>query len=205
MTDRQEAIARVRAYVEAWPSLPDAHTVSVIGGRDRTPQHITLGDLRALLSALELGSVASLPVVTADEPATPSDLDALGRAMLNLNADRIAWRKGNPRPALLTLRDMDAIWAALSASTTDSGRLDAEARLHVDEAMVERALHARVPGGSEVWCWLPQKDAWTPHQTARDVMECALSAALNASQAHVKHKAEGGCEPPPAPSDRGRG
>ena len=90
---------------------------------------------------------------------------------------------------------------ALSASTTDSGkgRLDAEARLHVDEAMVERALHARVPGGSEVWCWLPQKDAWTPHQTARDVMECALNAALNASQAHVKHKAEGDCEPPPAP------
>lgn len=48
----------------------------------------------------------------------------------------------------------------------------------VDDAMIERALHALVPGGAEVWCWLPQKDSFTPHETARDVMRCALEAAL---------------------------
>ena len=118
MTPVDEAVERVRGYVEACADWRDGE---LIAWSTEHSASITLGDLRALLSALELGSVASLPVVTADEPATPSDLDALGRAMLNLNADRIAWRKGNPRPALLTLRDMDAIWAALSASTTDSG------------------------------------------------------------------------------------
>ncbi|RWP29897.1 hypothetical protein [Mesorhizobium sp.] len=53
----------------------------------------------------------------------------------------------------------------------------------VTDAMVETALYARVPGGSQVWAWLPQEDAWTPHQTARDVMRCALEAvAALASQ-----------------------
>lgn len=52
-------------------------------------------------------------------------------------------------------------------------------RHEVTDAMVERALCARVPGGSQVWVWLPQADAWTPHQTARDVMRCALDAALS--------------------------
>lgn len=46
------------------------------------------------------------------------------------------------------------------------------------EAMIEAALHARVPGGSEVWAWLPQQDAWTPHEIARDVLRAALTAAL---------------------------
>lgn len=46
------------------------------------------------------------------------------------------------------------------------------------EAMITAALDARVPGGAEVSAWLPQKDAFTPHQTARDVMACALKAAL---------------------------
>ena len=112
MTPVDEAVERVKAYVASWDGFDDGTIISDELG----PNPLTLGDLRALLSALELGSVgpSALPVVTADEPATPSDLDALGRAMLNLNADRIAWRKGNPRPALLTLRDMDAIWAALS-------------------------------------------------------------------------------------------
>lgn len=148
MTDKavDEAVERVKAYVASWDGFDDGTIISDELG----PNPLTLGDLRALLSALELGRHLA-------KDALPG---------------------GETHPA---------------------------ARLHVDEAMVERALHARVPGGSEVWCWLPQKDAWTPHQTARDVMECALSAALNASQAHVKHKAEGGCEPPPAPSDRGRG
>ena len=48
----------------------------------------------------------------------------------------------------------------------------------VTEEMITAALYARVPGGAEVWCWLPQEDAFTPHQTARDVMRCALEAAL---------------------------
>lgn len=53
----------------------------------------------------------------------------------------------------------------------------------VSDEMVERALMARVPGGSQVWVWLPQEDAYTPHQTARDVMRCALEAVLPAISA----------------------
>lgn len=49
----------------------------------------------------------------------------------------------------------------------------------VSEAMVDKALNARVPGGSEVMAWLPMADAWTPHNTARDVMRAALSAILD--------------------------
>jgi hypothetical protein len=48
------------------------------------------------------------------------------------------------------------------------------------DELVDAALNATVPGGSNVWVWLPQKDAWTPHQTARNVMRCAITAALAA-------------------------
>jgi len=55
----------------------------------------------------------------------------------------------------------------------------------VSEAMIERALHAPVPGGAEVWHWLPQTPLWStgfttaqPHQTAHNVMRAALEAAL---------------------------
>lgn len=48
----------------------------------------------------------------------------------------------------------------------------------VSDELIERALHATVPGGGQVWCWLPSVDAWTPHQTARNVMRAALEAAL---------------------------
>lgn len=48
----------------------------------------------------------------------------------------------------------------------------------ISDKAVEAALKASVPGGSEVWCWLPQKDAWTPHETAKDVMRCALRDAI---------------------------
>jgi hypothetical protein len=51
----------------------------------------------------------------------------------------------------------------------------------VTDALIEKALHARVPGGSEVWHWLPQLDGWTPHETARDIIRCALEAALQSS------------------------
>lgn len=65
--------------------------------------------------------------------------------------------------------------------TTDS---TPEARIAPGEAsaeMIEAALHARVPGGAEVWCFLPQQDAFTPHETARCVIECAINAALAAT------------------------
>src|SRR5205085_5223681 len=48
------------------------------------------------------------------------------------------------------------------------------------ERLIDVALHARVPGGAEVWAWLPQQDAWTPHETARGVMRAALTAAIAA-------------------------
>lgn len=56
------------------------------------------------------------------------------------------------------------------------------------ERLIDAGLNARVPGGAEVTAWLPQKDAWTPHQTARDVMEAAIKAVLAA-------RAEGRAEP----------
>lgn len=51
------------------------------------------------------------------------------------------------------------------------------------DALVEIALHARVPGGSEVWVWLPQADAFTPHETAREVMRSALKAVMQGAAA----------------------
>jgi hypothetical protein len=64
----------------------------------------------------------------------------------------------------------------------------------VTDALIEKALHARVPGGSEVWHWLPQLDGWTPHETARDIIRCALEAALQSSPP-VKAAAVDGEEP----------
>ncbi len=47
------------------------------------------------------------------------------------------------------------------------------------EGMAKLVLNARVPGGSEVAAWLPQKDAWTPHQTALDICEAVATALRN--------------------------
>jgi len=58
------------------------------------------------------------------------------------------------------------------------GLIERGEKEQVSESMIDAALMARIPGGAEVWHWLPQKDAWTPHQTALDVMRCALEAAL---------------------------
>ncbi|RWO06318.1 MAG: hypothetical protein EOS07_22025 [Mesorhizobium sp.] len=55
----------------------------------------------------------------------------------------------------------------------------------VTDAMIDAALYARVPGGSQAWAWLPQEDAWTPHQTARDVMRSALEAVALAAPVPV--------------------
>jgi hypothetical protein len=49
--------------------------------------------------------------------------------------------------------------------------------MSADSDMVERALHARVRGGAEVWCFLPQKDDFTPSETARAVIRAALDAS----------------------------
>lgn len=70
------------------------------------------------------------------------------------------------------------------AYTADQLRAFGHACRVVDAQMVERALRARVPGGAEVWWWLPQTDQPgnnTPHETARAVMRAALTAALGGS------------------------
>lgn len=71
---------------------------------------------------------------------------------------------------------LDALTRALTPPAEVSGDVEEVAR--PTEAMIDIALHAVVPGGAEVWCWLPQKDAWTPHETARDVMRAALRPVL---------------------------
>ena len=83
MTDtaREAAIERVRAYVEACSKRPDNWLADELGPRDDYLT-LTLGDLRLLLSGEggeDQGSVASLPVMTADEPATPSTDQLLAR------------------------------------------------------------------------------------------------------------------------------
>ena len=81
----------------------------------------------------------------------------------------------------------------LPGSVTDDQCADAGPCPHsqVTDAMIDAALKASVPGGSEVWCWLPQKDAWTPSETARDVMRCALRAGFGDLMRHrnvTKHR-----------------
>jgi hypothetical protein len=56
-------------------------------------------------------------------------------------------------------------------------------RCPVTDALVDAALHARVPGGAEVWNFLPQKDAFNPHETARAVIRAALEMAFAMHQA----------------------
>jgi hypothetical protein len=51
----------------------------------------------------------------------------------------------------------------------------------ITDEMLDRALHARVPGGAEVWAFLPQKDAFTPSETARNVVRAAVEAAMRSS------------------------
>ena len=74
-----EAVERVKAFVAVTADEDPADNVCGIY-IDGKPLEFTFSDLRALLPALELGSVASLPVVTADEPATPSDVALLDAA-----------------------------------------------------------------------------------------------------------------------------
>jgi hypothetical protein len=47
------------------------------------------------------------------------------------------------------------------------------------DALVEAALHARIPGGSEAWVWImPQTDAFAPSEHQRDIARCMVKAAL---------------------------
>ena len=77
MTDtaREAAIARVRAYVEARTIAPDDFAIDHAYAEPAVVT-LTLGDLRLLLSG-EGGSVASLLVKAADEPATPLSAELL--------------------------------------------------------------------------------------------------------------------------------
>ena len=52
-------------------------------------------------------------------------------------------------------------------------------RSRVTEAMIDRALSARVLGGADVRAWLPMADAWTSPPVAREVMRAALAAVLD--------------------------
>jgi len=58
----------------------------------------------------------------------------------------------------------------------NSPQLTWEERDKVEEAEVEAALGAYVPGGSSVLAWLPMADGHHIHQTARDVMRAAIAA-----------------------------
>ena len=53
--------------------------------------------------------------------------------------------------------------------------IDWQERMAVSELEIEAALYASVPGGATASCWLPQADAWTPHQTARDVLRAVIA------------------------------
>jgi hypothetical protein len=46
------------------------------------------------------------------------------------------------------------------------------------EAMIDKFLRARVPGGAEVSAWLPQAKDGTPHETARNVVLSGLNAVF---------------------------
>jgi hypothetical protein len=52
----------------------------------------------------------------------------------------------------------------------------------MSEKSLYRAMHTRVPGGSTVAAWLPQKDAWTPADTAWELLEIIVTAALSGGE-----------------------
>jgi hypothetical protein len=93
------------------------------------------------------------------------------------------------------IKTMNATFVHMLTETTEqlpNGTLlyaspAAQAGSVVSEAAVERALHARVPGGAEVWWWLPQEPvneaeiAKGPHETARVIIRAALQAAQEPS------------------------
>jgi hypothetical protein len=51
----------------------------------------------------------------------------------------------------------------------------------VSAEAVEAGLHAVVPGGAEVWNWLPQKPEGGPSDTAKEIVRALLADALSAA------------------------
>lgn len=80
--DREEAVVRVRAYVESWEGFEPSVTIS----DERDPNSLYLGDLRLLLSGGEGGghlAKDALPrgETRPDTPSQPSAVIAAGRAL----------------------------------------------------------------------------------------------------------------------------
>lgn len=57
-----------------------------------------------------------------------------------------------------------------------SPRPTLDERAAVTDDDINAALGAYVPGGSHVYAWLPMKDGWTIHPTAREVIRSAIAA-----------------------------
>lgn len=76
------------------------------------------------------------------------------------------------KPVSQVLSEADSIYTIIRRSPAFSW----QEREAVNEADVEAALGAYVPGGARVLAWLPMTDGHHVHQTARDVMRAAIAA-----------------------------
>ena len=148
MTDKtvDEAVERVKAYVASWDGFDDGTIIS----DNCDPNDLILSDLRALLSALELGRHLAKDALPGGETHPCVD-EAILERMARAHDKEDAAQKGDPDPwdhfncdagevseaacadcrsfRIDRLACMLRAWEALSASTTDSGKgkLDAEA------------------------------------------------------------------------------
>jgi hypothetical protein len=133
--------------------------------------------------AVEGGEVAAMDAIAAAFNTWPDDL----RKKLSLHDLR---RMTGWQP---TARPQVQGGEALSELTREQERLglyDPPQRAPgVDEAMVERALHARVPGGAEVWHWI-DGGGFGPKEAQRNVMRAALEAALTRGPSGVDGETE---------------
>jgi hypothetical protein len=95
-----------------------------------------------------------------------------------------------PAPAVDAPTERQAALAKLTAMDDEIGlpderlpispnAVDAVPVGEVTEAMVDAALNARLPGGTPVLAYLPSEANWTPLERAREIVRCALSAALS--------------------------
>lgn len=97
------------------------------------------------------------------------------------NAERLAEALRNLVEASHYADAPDEHEAAEAALAAHSAQAQPPAA-RVMDAMVERALYARVPGGAQVWHWLPDECGRHPHPTAYAIMRAALEAALAAQE-----------------------
>lgn len=99
-------------------------------------------------------------------------------------ADAAAWLERQRVLAAPPAEPAEPSVPANYQSPTNPGEIGSKAESvpaeGVTDAMVEAALKARVPGGAQVKDWLPSADTYgrEPHQTTRNVMRAALTAAL---------------------------